>query len=73
MATLMWVYDLLRRFADGRAVVYQPSLALATADGSSNDEAAGIRLGMRVHNHYIRSQTTSCLAQTMDLLPSNGR
>ncbi|OAL28414.1 hypothetical protein AYO22_02868 [Fonsecaea multimorphosa] len=69
--TLMQVYDLLRKFTDGRAVVYRPGLAVAQEFG--HGPAWGIQLGTRLHNHYIRGQSTSWLAQVMDLLPSNGR
>ncbi|KAL2401279.1 Phenol hydroxylase [Exophiala dermatitidis] len=69
--TLMQVYDLLRKFTDGRAVVYKPGLAVAQESG--HGPAWGVQLGTRLHNHYIRGQSTSWLRHMMDLLPSNGR
>lgn len=65
---LMNVYDLLRKFADGRAVVYSPNVAVAKAT-----IAAGLQVGTRLHNHYVRAQATSWLQQTIELLPGDGR
>ena len=68
---LMNVYDLLRKFADGRAVIYGPSIAVAK--GTENRTASGFKLGTRLYNHYVRAQATSWLAQMVELLPSDGR
>lgn len=68
---LLSVFDLLREFADGRAIVYSPSIAMAK--GTERGTAGGLKVGTRLHNHYVRAQATSGLAQTIELLPSDGR
>lgn len=75
---LMKVYGELRRFSDGRAVVYGSSMAVAEQSLQSSlcrceGTGWGLKVGTRMPNHNVRAQATSWLAQTVDLAQSDGR